>query len=203
VRTRLALVLLGLALVTSGCASGKAATSADALRGTRIAAPITMPALTLTDQHGASYDLRARTAGRVTLMYFGYTHCPDECPAMMADLALTMRHLPAQVRSHVTVVDITPDPARDTPAVMKAWLDQFDPTFIGLTGNLDTIEAFAAKVRIPLKRPQVGAKGNYTVVHGTQLLAFGTDQKAHVVYADGTETSVYEHDFPLLAQGDA
>lgn len=197
------LILLALSIAClAACSSGKSSDAGtEALQGTELSAPVVMPALRLTDDAGKPYDLLAATKGRVTLMYFGYTHCPDECPTMMADLAETMRTIPAQVRSHVTVVDITPDPARDTPAVLKKWLGQFDSSFVGLTGNLDTIEAFAKRVGIPLKRPPAHAKGNYDVVHGTQLLAFGLDQRAHIVYTDGTKVSVYEHDLPLLAEG--
>jgi protein SCO1/2 len=198
-----AVFVLAVALTacSSGGGGGGVASAADKLHGTTLSPPLAMPPLTLTDQNGQSYDLIARTKGKVTLMFFGYTHCPDECPTMMADLAETMRNLPAQVRSHIVVVDITPDPARDSPAVLKKWLDQFDPSFVGLTGNIDTIYAYADKVGVPLKRPAANAKGDYEVVHGTQLLAFGLDQKAHVVYTLGTPVQVYEHDLPLLAEG--
>jgi protein SCO1/2 len=198
-----AVFVLAVALTacSSGGGGGGVASAADKLHGTTLSPPLAMPPLTLTDQNGQSYDLIARTKGKVTLMFFGYTHCPDECPTMMADLAETMRNLPAQVRSHIVVVDITPDPARDSPAVLKKWLDQFDPSFVGLTGNIDTIYAYADKVGVPLKRPPANAKGDYEVVHGTQLLAFGLDQKAHVVYTLGTPVQVYEHDLPLLAEG--
>ena len=199
-----AIFVLGFAL--TACSNGSSGTggsdpASDRLHGTKLSPPLAMPPLTLTDQSGTSYDLIARTKGKVTLMFFGYTHCPDECPTMMADLAETMRRLPTQVRSHIVVVNITPDPARDTPAVLKRWLDQFDPSFVGLTGNIDTIYAYADKVGVPLKRPPVDPKGDYEVVHGTQLLAFGLDQKAEVVYTLGTTVQVYEHDFPLLAEG--
>jgi protein SCO1 len=197
-----AVFVLGVALTACSSGSGNGSDSAqDKLHGTKLSPPLAMPPLTLTDQNGKAYDLIARTKGKVTLMFFGYTHCPDECPTMMADLAETMRSLPAQVRSHIAVVDITPDPARDTPVVLKNWLDQFDPSFVGLTGNIDTIYAYAEKVGVPLKRPPVDAKGDYEVVHGTQLLAFGLGQKADVVYTLGTTVQVYEHDFPLLAEG--
>jgi protein SCO1/2 len=202
---RIGAAVFVLALALTACSSGSGGagsnSAADRLHGTKLAPPLAMPPLTLTDQNGQPYDLIAQTKGKVTLMFFGYTHCPDECPTMMADLAETMRNLPAQVRSHIVVVNITPDPARDTPAVLKKWLGQFDPSFVGLTGNIDTIYAYADKVGVPLKRPPANAKGAYEVVHGTQLLAFGLDQKAGVVYTLGTTVQVYEHDFPLLAEG--
>jgi protein SCO1 len=186
---------------SSGGGGGSANPAPVGLHGFKMTPPLAMPPLTLTDQNGTSYDLIARTKGKVTLMFFGYTHCTDDCPTMMADLAESLRNVPAQVRSHIVVVNITPDPARDIPAVLKKWLDQFDPSFVGLTGNIDTIYAYADKVGISLKRPPVDAKGDYEVAHGTVLLAFGPDQKAPVVYALGTAVQVYVHDFPLLAEG--
>jgi protein SCO1 len=194
-------IVIGLALTACSSGGGGASSATEKLQGTKLSPALAMPPVTLTDQDGMPYDLTARTKGKVTLMFFGYTHCPDECPTMMADLAEAMRNVPAQVRTHIVVVNITPDPARDTPAVLKNWLAQFDPSFVGLTGNIDTIYAYADKVGVPLKRPPANATGDYEVVHGTQLLAFGLDQKAQVVYTLATRLQVYEHDFPLLAEG--
>jgi protein SCO1/2 len=194
-------IVIGLSLTACSSGGGGASSATEKLQGTKLSPALAMPPVTLTDQDGMPYDLTARTKGKVTLMFFGYTHCPDECPTMMADLAEAMRNVPAQVRTHIVVVNITPDPARDTPAVLKNWLAQFDPSFVGLTGNIDTIYAYADKVGVPLKRPPANATGDYEVVHGTQLLAFGLDQKAQVVYTLGTRLQVYEHDFPLLAEG--
>ncbi len=192
-------VLLALAACSSGTSGGSKHTSSG-LQGTKLSSPIALPTLTLTDQSGKPYDLRAQTKGRVTLLYFGYTHCPDECPTTMADIAVALKHVPAQVRSHVTVVFVTSDPERDTAPVVKTWLAKFNPSFVGLTGNIDTIYAAADKIGIPLVKPKKGPNGEVEVTHGAQVLAFGPDQQARVVYTEGTSSDEYAHDLTLLAQ---
>ncbi|MGI8881730.1 MAG: SCO family protein [Jatrophihabitans sp.] len=194
---------LALLVALAACGSSKpdpAKKSSAGLQGTKLSAPIPEPALTLTDQTGKPWDLRAQTKGRVTLLYFGYTHCPDVCPTTMADIAVALKNVPAQVRSHVTVVFVTSDPARDTAPVIKSWLAKFNPAFVGLTGNIDTIYAAAKKVGVPLEKPKKGPNGEIDVTHGAQVLAFGMDQQARVVYTAGTSSDEYAHDINLLAQ---
>ena len=79
----------------------------------------------------------------MTVFFFGYTRCPDICPLVMADLAVAVARLPGRRPGDVQVVLVTSDPARDDPAVLRAYLDRFDPDFTGLTGDLDTIVAVA------------------------------------------------------------
>jgi protein SCO1/2 len=192
-----ALVLVVSACSSSGDGAGGRSTAGNGLHGFSVNTPIPAPALVLTDQDGQPYDLLARTKGKVTLLYFGYTHCPDVCPTTMADIAVALRAVPAQVRTRVVVVFVTSDPHRDTPAVLKTWLGRIDPAFIGLTGDIDTIYDTAARVGIALKKPEV-TDGDYEVTHGSQVLAFSPDQKARVVYTEGTTSDDYAHDLPLL-----
>src|SRR4051794_22585165 len=88
------------------------------------------PAFTLTGLDGKPYDFQAETKGRPTYLYFGYTHCPDECPTAMADLASALRRSPQQERDKAVVVFVTTDPDRDTPPVLRAFLDQFSTDFV-------------------------------------------------------------------------
>lgn len=163
--------------------------------------PIAKPVLNLVDTSGRAYDLQARTQGRLTLLYFGYTHCPDECPTTMADIAIALKQL-AGVRARTTVVFVTTDPARDSPAVLKKWLAHYPGVgFVGLTGPIKTIYAAADKVGVPLEVPKRKADGSYVVNHGTQVLAFGTDGKAHAVFTAQSSSDDYAHDLPLLLQG--
>jgi protein SCO1/2 len=96
-----------------------------------VAPGLPKPNFTLTDTNGNPYDLDGQTQGYLTALYFGYTNCPDVCPTHMANIAAALRQLPASVTSHIKVLFVTTDPARDTPAVLRAWLNNFDPTFIG------------------------------------------------------------------------
>lgn len=197
--------LLTAALALTGC--GRSARPAPvptrpaALGATirYLATPIPKPDLTLTDTHGRPFNLRTGTAGKVTLLYFGYTHCPDVCPTTMADIAVALAQV-GVLRGKVDVVFVTTDPHRDTPAVIKAWLGHFDASFIGLTGNEKTIYAAAAKVGVALVPPKPDARGDYAVSHGAQVTAFGAGGTAHVVFTEGTTPADYAHDLVGLAE---
>src|SRR5215467_1267581 len=103
-------------------------------RGGLVTPPLPKPKFTLTDTSGAPFDLWSETQSYVTLLFFGYTHCPDDCPLHMANIASSLQQLPAEIGEQVKVVFVTTDPARDSAAVLRAWLDNFDARFVGLTG---------------------------------------------------------------------
>ncbi len=198
-----------------GCSSSTATTSSGppvvtdtqspqgGMRGTALGPPIAMPDTRLTDTTGQPYDVRAHAAGRLTLLFFGYTHCPDVCPTTMADLATALTQVSPAVRKQISVMFVTSDPARDTPSVIHHWLDMFDSTFVGLTGDVKTIDAAAHSVGVPLEPPRRQADGSYTVDHGAQVLAFAPNREARIVYLAGTPVADYAHDLPLLLRGNA
>src|SRR3954447_22330401 len=103
-------------LLGAACSSSNRVThaSASSLHGTVPTGQVARPEFELTDTSGAPYEFRARTRERVTLLYLGYTHCPDECPTTMATTAVALRSLAPAVADQVTVVFVTVDPARDT-----------------------------------------------------------------------------------------
>jgi protein SCO1/2 len=172
----------------------------DGLHGITPARPVAKPALDLTGTDGLPFDLPARTAGQVTLLYFGYTHCPDVCPTTMADLAAALGALDPAVRGAIRVVFVTTDPARDTPAVLAAWLHHFDPGlgFYGLTGPFPRIQAGARALGVDVPPPARAADGRPMQAHGTDVLAFGRDGRLAVRYPPGTQITAYIHDLPVL-----
>lgn len=178
-------------------------------KGTELGRTLEKPAITLTDTSGQAYDFRARTAGKVTLLYFGYTNCPDVCPTTMADIAQALGKISAEDRANVNVVFVTTDPERDTPAELGEWLHAVDPSFVGLTGPLDQIMAAAKSVGVALEPPVVAADGKVTSTHGTQVIAYSPDGIARVIYLasvgmnpDGTPAGItaddFAHDLPIL-----
>ncbi|HEV2638083.1 MAG TPA: SCO family protein [Actinocrinis sp.] len=169
--------------------------------GILLGKPFTKPQFTLTDASGQPFDFTQQTDGKLTLLYFGYTHCPDVCPTTMADIAAALRALPTAESAQISVVFVSTDPARDTPAVIHTWLAQFDPRFIGLTGAFSTIQQAATALAIPVSPPTTSADGDYTVTHGAEVLAFNTDDKAHVLFTAGTTVAQYDHDLSLLLNG--
>jgi protein SCO1/2 len=164
--------------------------------------PFAKPDLDLTDSDGKPFDLVKETAGKPTLLYFGYTHCPDVCPTTMADIADAKSKLPTAERSRLQVVFVSTDPTRDTPQRLKAWLGAQDPAFIGLTGKFAAIQAAAHSLGILVEKPVKEKDGSISVEHGAEVFAFSPkDNKAHFLYTAGVTVKQYEHDMPDLIKG--
>ncbi len=128
--------LLSLALIVAGAAAyllGVRARPAPPLAGTAFEQPVAISGLMLIDQHGDAVDLAGDFAGDVTLVFFGYSRCPDVCPFTLQRLARFRADLGAP--EGLSVVMVTVDPAHDTPEVLAAYLAQFDAGFVGLTGS--------------------------------------------------------------------
>lgn len=168
-------------------------------RGVQLATPIEMPAATLEATDGASYDLRAETRGKVALLFFGYTRCPDVCPVHMANLAAVLADLGWDARDRIEVVFVTTDPARDTPERIRAWLDRFSPAFVGLRGAPGDVADLQGRLNLAasVRQPDPDGEG-YLVGHASQVVAFTADGMARVVYPFGTRQADWRHDLPLL-----
>ena len=166
--------------------------------GAVINEPVPMPDAVLTDDDGKPFDLRKETEGYVTLLYVGYTHCPDICPTHLYEMSEAIKRLPEKTAEQVKVVFVTADPERDTPEVMKAYVDTFDPNFIGLTGTREETDAFQETLGIPVAtRTDLGG-GNYAVNHAAYVIAFTKDQVAYTVYPSGMGMKEWLNDLPLL-----
>ena len=160
--------------------------------------PLPKPRFTLTDTAGAPFDFWARTQGYVTLLFFGYTQCPDECPLHMANVAMSLEKLPAKVQDQVRLVFVTTDPARDRPDVLRGWLARFDPRFIGLTGSDAAIDAAQRAAGLPPATKTARAGGNYAVGHANVVLAYTKDNRAHLMYPGGVTRQDWLHDLTQL-----
>ncbi len=136
-----------------------------------------LPALSLLDQDGQAVAVDQLT-GQWSLLFFGYTFCPDICPATLAQLRQLQGQLPAQTLAKLRIVLVTVDPGRDTPEQLKKYLDYFDAGFIGWTGEQATIQKLANSVSIPFI-PADTSKENYTVDHSGNLVLIGPDGKQH------------------------
>ena len=197
-----ALLLSSQAPVVSGQASkpGLPHTDQDELtyRGGLVTPPLAKPKFTLTDTSGVPFDFWEKTQGYVTLLFFGYTNCPDQCPMHMANLGGALKKMPAAVTDHVKLVFVTTDPARDAPAVLRRWLDLFDRRFTGLTGAEAVIEAVQRVAGVPPAKKAGGLSGNYAVSHANFVLAYTKDNFAHLIYPGGVSKDDWVHDLPLL-----
>ncbi|GAA1928602.1 SCO family protein [Streptomyces sodiiphilus] len=176
-------------------------TSAD--RGTVLDQPFDKPDITLTGTDGEPYDLVAETAGHPTLLYFGYTNCPDVCPLTMSNIAVAADSLTQEQREALRVVFITSDPERDTPESLGPWLKAQAPDFIGLTGDFEEIQAAARSVGVHIDAPYEDDNGGIVSTHGSSLLAFlPGDDKGHVLYTEDTPVETYEADLPKIIAGE-
>jgi protein SCO1/2 len=164
--------------------------------------PTEKPDVTLTDTSGNPFDFRKETAGKVTILYLGYTHCPDICPVVMAQLGRVVDALPADVASKVQVIFITTDPDRDTPQVIRSWLDSFSTNLIGLTGGTDAIAATAKDLGLAVPTKEyIGDSGDYDIEHSAVVWAFDAqDNLSHLQYTADTGAADFEHDILRLAQ---
>jgi protein SCO1 len=123
-------------------------------KGTFIDPPTPAPDLTLTDQHGQPWRLSDQS-GKITLLFFGFTNCPDVCPTALADIAAARKQLGTDAE-RVQAALISVDPERDTPEVLGPYVARFDPTFVGLHGSqaeldpiLKSYGVYAAKRELP------------------------------------------------------
>ena len=132
-----------------------------------------VPKLTLTDQDGQPVQVD-QLDGKWTLLFFGYTFCPDICPATLAELRQLRGQLPEELRDRLRPVLVSVDPERDTPEQLKQYLGFFGEGFIGLTGPLDDIQTLANGVGIPFI-PGDSSRENYTVDHSGNLVLIGPD----------------------------
>jgi protein SCO1/2 len=157
------------------------------------------PSFTLTDTSGKPFAFAQRTAGHPTLVYFGYTNCPDICPATMADVALALKTLPVTLQKQTYVVFVSTDVKHDTGPVIAQWLTNFSPnapaaTFVGLRGTQAQIDAAQTAARIV-----VAEDGGQT--HSALVKLYGADDYARVSYAQTqTEQQQIAHDLPLVAK---
>ena len=191
-------------LVTLGCSPGQPkGFSGEGLSAPMLLPPLAKPDLVLRTTEGASFDLKQETEGFVTLLFFGYTSCPDLCPVQLANIATAMHRMDPKLASRIKVVFVTVDPRRDTPSVVRAWLDHFDRRFIGLTGDSASIASAFTQLRLGHPMAPLPASSNstdYTINHTVVVLAFTTDNLAHVAYPSGIRADDWAKDLAILAK---
>jgi len=141
-----------------------------------------MPASRYPDIHGTFSLVSAdgpvsseQMRGKVGVIYFGYTHCPDVCPDTLLRIGAALKQLNEEELSRVMPVFITTDPARDTPQVMAAYARHFDSHLIGLSGSAKAIAAAARSFLTGYQKATPDKKGNYTVSHASFVIIVRPD----------------------------
>jgi protein SCO1/2 len=150
-------------LAVSGCDRLGLSSAKPAFNGVDVTGSDIGRTLALTDQNGQARTL-ADFKGKVVVVFFGYTQCPDVCPTTMAELAQVKKTL-GKDGDRVQGVFVTVDPERDTPQVLKAYMGSFDPTFVALRGTLDQTAAAAKEFKVFYAKVPGKTEGSYTMDH--------------------------------------
>jgi protein SCO1/2 len=152
--------------------------------------------LSLTDIDGRARTL-ADFRGKVTLVFFGYTQCPDVCPTTLAELAAVKKSLGADGQ-RVQGVFVTVDPQRDTVEILKAYMASFDPSFVALRGNDEQTQAAARSFKVFYAQVPGKTEGSYTVDHTAGTFVFDPAGRVRLFVRYGTGADALTHDLKLL-----
>lgn len=153
----------------------------------------------LTDFNGKTRTL-ADFAGKVVVMYFGYTQCPDICPASMQVVAQAMDDLGEKARD-VQFLFVTVDPERDTPEILKAYVTHFNPTFLALTGTPAQIALTAKDFKVYYKKVPGKTPGSYTMDHTAGFYVFDPKGKIRLFEREGVSAKDLAQDINALIEG--
>lgn len=155
--------------------------------GTLIQPPRALAPFTLIDHDSKPFDA-ARLQGRWTLVFFGFTNCPDVCPATLGVLAQVDKQLAALPSSNrPQVVLISVDPQRDTPARLKSYVGLFSPSFVGVTGTTEHIERITQAFSVPVALRKTDA--TYTVEHSGAIFLVDPDGALHALFSSPHDPS--------------
>ena len=161
---RSALLAVALSSALVGCDKpGASPPPAVAFRGADITGAEYARTLALPDVNGQPRTL-GDFKGKVTVVFFGYTQCPDVCPTTMAELAQVKKSLGAD-GAKLQGVFVTIDPERDTPEILKSYMASFDPSFVALRGTVEQTQAAAKEFKIYFEKVPGKTEGSYTMDH--------------------------------------
>jgi len=193
------LLISGCIAAPSGPTGQRNADPAGYTGGSSLPEPYSMPEISLTDTSGRPYNLATTPSKPVTLLFFGYTNCPDVCITVLSDVALTLQRLAPADRDQIQFIFITTDPARDKEKQIRRYLDRFNSSFVGLTGPLPMIKRAATQVGVDIHGMKKLPSGGYEVGHSAQVIGFSRNSGV-VLWTPGTPIAALKHDFALLVE---
>ncbi|TCG09735.1 cytochrome c oxidase assembly protein [Paraburkholderia steynii] len=185
---------LGVAALMSGCGKEQPAfTNVDITGNKQFGADFSLP-----DSSGKLRSL-ADYKGKVVVMFFGYTHCPDVCPTTMAELSQALQQLGPEDAKRVQVLFVTVDPERDTPELLSQYVPAFNPTFVGLRpADQEQLTKVTKDFRVYYAKVPGKTPDSYTMDHTAASYVFDTDGKLRLFARDGQGASPWVHDLKLL-----
>lgn len=178
--------------------NGRLPFGAPSFNGTVIQSPDPVPDFTLNASTGERLRL-SDLRGKVVLMYFGYTFCPDACPTTLNELKKVPPAL-GERADEVQVVMVTVDPQRDTPEVLREFLGHFDPSFLGLTGTEEEVLAAATPLGIYFAAHEGSPATGYLVDHTTSVLAIDKEGYLRLLYSFETPGEAIADDMRQLVR---
>lgn len=192
-----ALVLAALLPLFAACGGAGAAQGTE-LTGTVLDPPFEVSSTPLVDTAGDAFSLTDDTDKPLTLVFFGYSNCPDICGQVMATLAGTLARLDDAQKDDLDVVFVTTDPARDDEATTAKYVEAFDPSIIGLTGDLDDIVEVGTSLAVGIDKGEKLPSGGYDVTHGTRVYAIDGDDESPMMWDQDVSQAQLAHDVTVL-----
>jgi protein SCO1/2 len=189
-----------LALSLAGCA-GKEAREEGALHGLAYQPPLPAPDFSLRDQNGRPFRL-VEERGKAVLLFFGYTHCPDVCPATLSSFKRVRSQLGPKAE-RVRFVFVTVDPERDTPERVKDFLETAgERDFVGLTGSREELEKVwkAYSVYVQKEASEAQDRG-YSIVHTASVFLVDPEGRLRAMYSFGTDPRLIASDLRTILGG--
>ena len=185
---------LACALALAGCE--KFSTSKTPFMGIDVTGSAMGKELTLTDHNGTPRTL-ADFRGKVVVVTFGYTQCPDVCPTTLADLSSAVKKLGPDA-SRVQVLFVTVDPKRDKPELLKQYVPAFNADFLGLYGDAAATRKATGDFKVYAQERAGKTADTYTVDHTAQTFAFDREGRLRLVFGFGATPDAMASDFRLL-----
>ena len=188
---RLCLLILVLLLALGACHQGKPGFRATDITGASFGRDFALA--DHTGQPRALADFR----GRVVVLFFGFTHCPDVCPTTLAELAAAVKKLGSDA-DKVQVLLVTVDPQRDTPQVLSQYVTAFDPRFLALRGSVEETSRVAKEFKIIYQKVSGARPDSYTMDHSAGTYIFDPQGRLRLYVSYGQGSEVFAHDIALL-----
>jgi protein SCO1/2 len=193
-------LLAGVALAAGLFVAIKSSAPVELKAALVIPAPTELPEFSLVDQSGNRVDA-GTFRGQWDLVFFGFTHCPDICPATLQILTSAKRELTESGSKTIPrVVLVSVDPERDTPEVLGTYIDYFGPDNLGITGEISEIRRLTASLGIYFEKVDTNNEA-YAVDHSAAVLVIDPDGKFSGLFSAPHNVQDYVHDFPLIVAG--
>ncbi|WP_110238649.1 SCO family protein [Nocardioides gilvus] len=195
-RRLLAALLAVVAILLSACSASEPAAD-EKMHGAELDQKYVASPIELTDTTGQDVAL-GDVEKDLTLVFFGYTRCPDICGIVMSSITSAITRLDDDLRERVGMVFVTTDPARDDTKTLRGYLDRYDPSFTGLTGDLDDVVEVGRSMKVMVDEGEKLPSGGYEVVHSDHVVGLDAGGEGTIVWTKDVSASEMSEDIEAL-----